>query len=892
MLLSGWLRTFPLRLRSFFRPQAADRDLDDELRYHLDLKTQENIARGMTPHEAQRQARIALGGVEQVKEQIRAARTGAWLGTLMQDVRFGLRMLRKNPGFTTVAVLTLALGIGANTAVFSVVEGVLLAPLPYRQPDRLVAVWETDPRFPLVGASYPNFIDREREARSFEQMAALAQQGYDLTAPGSPEHLEGTEISSGLFSTLGVQLTLGRDFSSAEDVHGGAPVVIISDRLWRNRFGASSSVLGQSVVLSGVDYTIVGVLPPNFALFADSDVYTPLGQADPVDLNIRGDHWLASIARLRHGVSLPQAEAELSTIQSRIDRLYPDEDRDVGMALIPLKQEIVGRVSGTLLLLLGAVGLVLLIACANVAGLLLARSTSRRGEFAIRAALGASRGRIVRQLITESVLLSLGGAALGVLVAVGTVRPVLSGLPVILPRSEDVGVNLPVLLFTLGLATLTGVLFGLAPAREISRVDLQTYLKSAGRGFAIGHQRTQGALVIVQIALTFVLLASAGLLFRTIRHLWGVDPGFNAQHLITFKVGFPDLTTPAGTRSAYQQLIARIRRVPGVDAAEFTSVVPFTRESGTIPFWINSRKPLSVQAAPRLVAFLTGPDYLQTMGIPLLRGRFFTLDDTVKSQCVVAIDAAFARLYFPHSDPLGQTLTFGFSPASPTGPCIIVGIVGHVRDWELGNLAANVQNQMYFPLYQDPDQWVSDNYPDESIVVRTSLPSGSLLPAMRASVYSTAGDQPIFNVQSIEQIASKSMSTQRFPMFLLGAFAALAMLLASVGIYGAISYSVAQRVHEISIRMALGAERRDVFRMVVGQGLRLILCGLVIGVAAAMVLTRLLPTFSHLLYGVGMNDPITFVCVSIVLIAVTIFACYLPARRAMRVDPMVALRHE
>jgi predicted permease len=881
-----------LRLADLFRKERRDHELDAELQSHLQFHIEDNLRLGMTTEEARRQALITLGGLDQTKESYRNGRGFPSLDSLMQDVRFGLRMLRKNPGFTTVAVLTLALGIGANTAIFSVVNGVLLAPLPYRQPDRLVAVWETDPRFPLVGASYPNFLDRQREARSFEQMAALAQQAYDLAAPGSPEHIDGEEVSAGLFSTLGVTLSLGRDFSPAEDTHGGAPVAIISNRIWRNRYGTSPSVLGQSIVLSGVAYTIVGVAPPNFAFSVDSDVYTPLGQADPLDLKIRGDHWLASVARLRKSVSLSQAQAELSTVQSRVDQLYPDDDRDIGVALMPLKQWIVGRVSGTLLLLLGAVGLVLLIACANVASLLLARAASRRGEFATRAALGASRGRVVRQLVTESVLLSLAGAALGVLVAVGTVRPVLSILPAILPRSENIGVDLPVLLFTLGLAILTGVTFGLAPARKISRADLQASLQSASRGLVRGHHRGQGALVIVQIALTLVLLAGAGLLFRTIRRLWQVNPGFDAQHLITFKVDFPHLTTPAGTRSAYQQLIARIRRVPGVEAAEFTSVVPFTRASGTIPFWINSRKPASVQAAPRLVAFLTGPDYLQTMKIPIIRGRFFTLHDTVKSQCVVAIDAVFARLYFPHNDPLGQTLTFGFSPASPAGPCIIVGIVGHVRDWELGNLGANVQNQMYFPLYQDPDQWVSDNYPDESIVVRTSLPFASVLPAIRASVYSAAGDQPIFNVQTIEQIASKSMSTQRFPMLLLVAFASLALVLACVGIYGVISYSVAQHVHEIGIRMALGAERWSIFRAVIAQGLRLVLAGLAIGVVVAMVLARLLSGFSHLLYGVSADDPSTFVAVSVVLLAVALVACYVPARRAMRIDPMVALRHE
>ncbi|HEY6442568.1 MAG TPA: ABC transporter permease [Candidatus Acidoferrales bacterium] len=887
-------------LRGFLHKQQIDAELDDEIRSTLELLTEQKISEGMNSKEARRAAGIELGGVEQVKERVRAARAGAWLESLLQDVRFGLRMLRKNPGFTAVVVITLALGIGANTALFSVVQGVVLAPLPYPEPDRLVAVGESNPRFPLVAVSYPNFRDKQRIARSFEQMAAFGRQGYNLTGPGTPEHLDGKEISSGFFSTLGVKLTLGRGFSPAEDVHGGAPVVIISDRLFRNRFDGQPEALGKSLTLDGVAYTIIGVTPPGFHFEGDADVYTPLGEAAPLILNIRASHWLFPIGRLRPGVSVLQAQAEMSAIQKDLDQIYPDADRDLGMAVVPLKQQIVGNAGGTLLLLLGAVGLVLLIACANVANLLLARSAARTHEFAVRSALGANRTRIARQLITESVLLSLAGGALGVLIAFWGVSRVPGFLPGreniwgasrFLPRSENIAVNLPVLLFAFSASIAVGILFGLAPALKNWNVDLQPALKEGGHGFASGHHRAQRVFVIAQMASTLMLLVGAGLLFRTLRSLWEVNPGFDTHHVITFRVGVsPSLTNTASrTRIAYQQLIERIRGVPGVQAADFTDVMPLTRQGGTMPFWIGSQKPASLQAAPRLVTFLAGPDYFQTMGIPLLRGRLFTSEDTITSPHVVVIDSVFAHLYFPNSNPLGQTITFGFSP---TPPCQIVGVVGHVKDWGLQDPAANVRNQLYFPLYQDPDPWVADNYADLRVIVRTPLDPATVMPAIKPAVYEAGSEQPVYDVQTMQQIVSASMSSQRYPMILLGVFAGLALLLASVGLYGVISYSVAQRVREIGIRMALGAERWDVFRMVIGHGLRLALVGLEMGAVAALILTRIVSSFSHLLYGVGTNDPLTFVVVSVVLTVVAVLACYIPARRAMRVDPMVALRYE
>lgn len=663
----------------------------------------------------------------------------------------------------------------------------------------------------------------------------------------------------------------------------------------RLRFGGNLTVLRKTVTLNGVDCAIVGVLPAGFH-FADEDVdvYTPLAQADPLMIDPRGSSSVLSIARLKAGASVAEARDEMAAIQSHLDELYPDANRGMGADVVPLKLVLIQDVSKTLVLLLGAVSLVLLIACANVANLLLARSASRSREFAIRSALGASRLRVVRQLLTESAVLSLAGAALGLAVAKYSVAPLVAALPGILPRSHDVGLNAFVLLFTLGISLAVGILFGLAPALKNSRIDLQISLKEGGRGIMSGRHRIQNTFVIVQVALTLMLLVGAGLLFRTLRHMSETNPGFDVQHVVTFKVGFsPSLTaTASGTRTAYRQLFDRIRAIPGVQDVDFTYVVPLVGENNVAPFWIGANKPAVVHAAPRMMVFDTGPDYLRAMGIPLLRGRFFTEHDDTTTPCVAAIDSVLADTYFHGQDPLGQSITFGWTP--PWGPCRIVGVVGHVRHWGLGDEGLHVEAQAYFPLYQIPDNWVtaSQGFKTTTILVRTPLSASVVIPAIRNVVYGMGKDQPIYNIQTMKQIASDSMSSQRFPMILLGAFAGLALLLASVGIYGVISYSATQRVHEIGVRMALGAEKRNIFVLVVGQGLRLAFVGLVIGAGASLLLMRALSSFSHLNYGVSADDPLTFFAVSFVLTVVAFLACYIPARRAVRVDPIEALRYE
>lgn len=868
-------------------------DLDEDIREHIDRETEDNIARGMTPEDARCAALRKFGNVARVKEETRDVWVAAWLERLRQDVVYTLRMLRKSPAFTAVVILTLALGIGANTAIFSVVQGVVLSPLRYFQPDRLVMVYQSNPRFPRVWISYLNFQDWQRSAHSFERMAAYtAGQGFDLTDPGTPEHLDAKQISAGFFETLGVKLAVGREFAAEEDRQGGAPAVVISNRLWKDRFNGSPDALGRTMTLNGIAYSVIGVAPAGLSFDGDADVYTPLGQSDRQALNYRATHQLSCLARLKPGVSIPQAQAEMDTIQKNLDELYPVDDRELGAVVLPLKQEIVGDVSGVLLLLLGAVGLVLLIACGNVANLLMARSAARSREFAVRSALGAGRSRVVRQLLTESVLLALVGGGLGLLIAGIGIKPVMAVLPEGLPRSQEVALSLPVLIFAFGVTVAVGILFGLAPALKHSKSDLQIALKEGGRTSSGGRQRVQSTLVVMQMALTLTLLVGAGLLLRTIHRLGQVNPGFETRNLISFRVGVShSLTqTPASTRVAYERLIEHIRAVPGVQAADYTDAVPLSGEGGFMPFWIDGQKPASLQAAPRLQGFLTGPDYLRAMGIPLLRGRFFTAEDTTQRPCVVVVDDELARKYFPGDDPLRHTISIGFATF---GPCAIVGVVGHIRAFGLAEPPAIVPlSQAYVALAQDPDPWVQPNYAAFSVVVRTPLEPGIIMPAIQEAVGEIGKDQPVYRVETMQRLVEDSMSTQRFPMVLLGAFAALALLLASLGIYGVIAYSVAQRVREIGIRMVLGASRRDVFRMVLGQGMRLVLVGLAIGAAGALLLARVLSSFSHLLYGVGTGDPLTFISVAALLMGVAILACYIPANRATRVDPMVPLRCE
>jgi putative ABC transport system permease protein len=875
-------------LKRITRRSRFDRETEDELRFHIDARADDLQRTGLSREEALRRARIEFGGITRFQEECRKQRGRAWAETLWADVRYALRMLRRNPGFATVAILTLALGIGANTAIFSVFRGVVLAPLQYRDPNRLVAVFQSNPHSPRASLSGLDFQDWRRTATSFEQMAGIRWHDVNLTGPGTPERLTGYAVSSGLFQTLGVPLALGREFSLGEDRVGGPPVAIINDRLWRERFGRDPQVVGKTITLDGADYAVIGVTPASFHLWEEVDAFVPLAQGDPI-YNDRRFPGVICIARLKTGVTIAQAQSEMSAIQHRLDAQYPDTDKGVGTDVTALKPLIIGDVAGTLLLLLCAVGVVLMIACANVANLLLARSTARTREFAIRAALGADKKRIVRQLLTESILLSVTGGVLGLAVAAAALKIITTIAGPDFPRSENIGLDAQVLVFALLLSVIVGIAFGLAPAWKSAGADTQAALKDRSRGSARAHHRTQNSLVVGQVALTLVLLAGAGLLFRTVHDLWAVDPGFQAQNLVTFKVGLPSaaIETPAQIRTSYEQLIERIRNLPGVTSAEFTNLVPLSQVKNMAPFWIGSHADSAVGEAPRLLLYWTGPEYLKTMQIPMVRGRYLTASDSTASPRVIVIDSVLARKYFPHTDPIGQRITINI-----WGDATIVGVAAHVRHSGLGDTSDLSQPQAYASLYQLQDEGVRNFYGGLTAIVRTPLDAAALMPGVKAAAFSAGDQKVIYEVRTMKDIVSGSMVAQRFPMMLLGTFAALALLLAAIGIYGVISYSMTQRVHEIGIRMALGASKANVFRMVLGNAIRLSVAGIILGLAAALALGPVVGSFSRLLYGVGAADPATLAATSLMLVSVALLACYFPARRAMRTDPMIALRHE
>ncbi len=872
-----------------------ERRMHAEFLFHLENQVNSYIQQGLTREDAELRARRDFGPLELTKDECRNQRAFEPLDRFLRDLRYASRSLRKTPAFAAAAILTLALGIGANTAIFSALDGVVLRPLPYHEPDQLVivALYNRSLKY-ATDLSYPDFLDWQRSARSFEQMAAFMPLGFDLTNPGSPEHVGGYEVSSGFFSTLGIKLALGRSFSANEDRTGGAPAVVISNRLWRERFHGNPAAIGKPITLDGGGYTIVGVLQPGFRFEEQlADVFTPLGRGEPLFRNDRTVHDILCIARLAPGIGVGQARAEMSTVQEHIDELNPTTETGQGISIVPLKQVLIGDIGGTLLLLLGAVGFVLLIACANVANLLLARSAARAREFAVRRALGASRMQVARQLLTESVLLSLAGGVLGLAVAKWTLSAVLAAAPGSLPRIENVGVDASVLLFALGVSIAVGILFGLVPALKHSNTDLQMGLREAGRGSTGSHRRMQGVLAIAQIALALVLLSGAGLLFRTIHNLWAVNPGFDTQHVITFQVGLsPSVTqTASHTRAAYRQLSERIRQIPGAESADLTALVPLGRGDNSGPFWLGGRQPASMAQIPRALYYPTGPDYPRTLQIPLLHGRFLTQADTIHSELVCLVDNLLARAYFPSRDALGQTITIPHWGVAGAVAARIVGVVGHVEQYGIDG-SGGEKPQIYYSFYQLPDEGLPLFRDAVTFAVRTRLNTAAVLPAIRSAVYGASGKQPIYNVRSMRDLVSGSMARQRFPMILLVAFAVLALLLATIGIYGVISYSTAQRVPEIGIRIALGAAKWDILQMLMRQGLQLALAGVAIGAVAASILTRVLSSFSNLLYGVRATDPLTFVAVSLCLVAAALFACYIPARRATQLDPMTALRHD
>jgi len=885
----AWITTLASRTRTWLSPRRVDQEFAHELQTHLDMLTDENIRRGMPPEEARRAARIKLGGVTQLKETNRELRGLPFIETFFQDARYALRMLRKNPGFTAVAVLTLALGIGANTAIFSVVYAVLLKPLPYANPDQLVSAFAADTQegVPEDGTSYPNFEEWRAQNHVFSELATIDFHQLTLTGRGEPSEVNTCVVTPEHFAVLDVKPLQGRVFFPEDGKRGAPPVVIVSENLWRGTLGADPKILGSSIILDKRPFTVVGIMPASFrSPFINSkpEVWIPLVQ-DPLFgswMARRGGHWLAVFARLKPGVSIAQAQAEMDAISARLASEYPAENKGWTVRLVPMQKEIVGDVRTALLVLLGAVGLVLLIACANIANLLLTRATSRSKEIAIRIALGAGRARIIRQMLSETAVLGLLGGIIGIALAYAGVQALSSLMPEGLPRLNAIRVDNFVLVFALALSAASSVAFGLVPAMFSANSNIQANLREGGGGSGESgnRRRARSFLAASEIALAMVLLVGAGLLLRSFSKLTAVSPGFNADHLVKAEISLPQYqySTPQQWIAFSDELLARVQAQPGMKDTAVAIPLPIVNGKINLAFDIVGTPPAS-EGESRLADYASvSPEYLRVMGIPLLAGRFFSQQDIFSASQVSVISKTFAQRYFPNQDPIGKRLNFGFPPNGDVDR-EIVGIVGDVRDVSLGEAPGPM---MYVPYAQAP-------FWGANLVVKSTLSTDAVAAAIRQEVQKIDKDLPITEVGKMPDFIDASVSQQRFRTFLLGLFAAMALVLAATGIFGVIAYSVACRTNEIGIRVALGASRSAILRMILRETLLLTLAGLLVGVPCALAASHLI---GHLLFGVSANDPLTLATVAFILAAVATLAGYIPARRAMQVDPMLALRHE
>ena len=815
------------------------------------------------------------------------------MSTLLQDLHFACRVLAKSPGFAVIAVFTLALGIAADTTLFSVVNGVLLKPLAYSHAEQLVSI-NSNEAVPQIPVSYPNFLDWQRMTRTLSSMAMYRHEDYSLTGQQGPaQRVNGFMVSARFLSTLGVHPVFGRDFNASDDQLGAAPVALLSDGFWHRRFGGSLSVVGKAITLNGTDYTVVGILPPSFLFYGvDRDVYVPIGQwTEPSFRDRRIDESAHVVGRLAPGVTFAEAQADMDAVAHTLATEYPEVDKGTGagIRLTPMKQDIVGNVQSMLLILLAAVGFLLLLACANVASLLLARCMARSAEFAVRSALGASRSRLIRQLLTESLALAGFGGVVGLGISFLAMKAIVVSLPAELPRSADVALDGRVLFFTLAVSILAGIVFGLAPALRTSRTNLQDVLRSAGRSSPGIRHRLQGLFVAVQIAMTLVLLVGAGLMLRSLAALWRVDLGYNPDHALTFSVSLPSnaKTTPEETRARLRQFDAALRAVPGVQAVSVTlGSRPMIHDS-SLPFWIKGRpKPATESDMPQSLFYLVESGFQRAMGMTLLRGRWISDQDDENSPTVVDVDDALARTYFPGENPIGKHIYIVQFDTEAE----IVGIVTHVRQWGPGSdPRAAIQAQFFYPYMQTPPKLMSLLAGVTAVVIRTDGDPAAIIGPVRRAVAQLNPNYALYAVSTMNEVVGHSLAARRTFMILLAIFAALALVLACIGIYGVVAYLVVQRTQEIGIRMTLGAERRDILLHILGEGLRMTIAGIAIGIPTAFSLTRLM---RNQLFGVSDHDLITFIAVPLVLIAVSLIACWLPARRATRVDPIVALRSQ
>jgi predicted permease len=876
------------RLRALFRRSAVEAEMNDELRFHFEQEVEKYVKAGLSREEAQRRARLAFGTLDEAKEECREARGIAFIETTIQDLRYGLRQLRRNPGFTAVVIATLCLGIGANIAIFGVVSEVLLQPPPYKNPDRLVTVWATYPRRGIEKspATPADFLDWKAQNRVFEEMASSTDEIFTLTGIGEPEQIIGYSFSPQFFHVLGVKAMLGRTFLPSEDTRRNDHVVVLSYPFWQRVFGGDKKVLGRAITLSGVPYTIIGVMPPGFTWpGGGTELWTPLA-LDPSLWSNRHASLLRVMARLRRGITLKQAQKQMTAIAKGLDRRYPDTNAGEGVKLVSLRKETVGDIQPALVVLLIAVGFVLLIACVNVANLLLARGMTREKETAIRMALGAGRRRLIRQFLTESVLLSLIGGTLGLLLALWGARFLLAIFPnnianLSIPHVTQIPFGSRVLSFALGLSAVTGLVFGLAPALRCSNPGLNENLKEAGRASTAGTQtqRIRGLLVVSEVALALMLLVGAGLTVKSFEQIAAGDLGLDPSHVLTMEAFLPPYkySSSVSQWNFVRKVVEHVRALPGVDSAAGINFLPLSGFWGIVNFTVDGRAAPKLGQGPQADNRVITPGYFKTMRIPLLRGREFTAPDGAGAPHVVIINRKLADRYWPNADPLGRRLNLG--PPQRPDWWQIVGVVGDVKAF---GLQKPTHLDIYRPFAQFP-------MPLVAFTVRTGPAPLSLADSVKKAIWQVDRSQPVFKVVTMKELAAESVALRRVSMWLLGGFSFLALIVAAIGVYGVMSFSVSQRMHEIGIRVALGAQRRDVLRILVGQGMGLVILGVGIGVAAALGLTHLM---TSLLYGVKPTDPLTFVAVSVILLGVALLACYIPARRATKVDPVVALRYE